>query len=289
MTCDGGCVETCCPEASAVAQLIYLSQTACSARQRRTAVHRLSDRYDCLCYPEVMSALLCALRDADDNVRSKAADEIGDQLRKNPCCCCEAVVSALTCALGDCDRMVRHQAEQALRLCGYEIVDPCDTEAGCDADLCSPTCCPVSGVPAPLPALVPAPSSTLMPDSEPVTQPEPGPMTAPEPKAEPGPVTAPEPATEPAVEPARDAVETPVAPTSVDTYLTPPAGMQLPDYSPPSLSVPAPAIDEPQTSAPTSETQYFPRRLPPRETAPSRSRPGGLAGLFTRDRSNQPH
>jgi len=124
-----------------IAQLIYDSQTACYARQRRAAIHKLGDKFDCVCNPEIMSAFVYALNDADHRVRTKAADEIGDQLRKNPCCCSQCVVSALTNALADCDRGVRREAEQALRICGYDIVDPC-CEVVCDTTCCNTGCAP---------------------------------------------------------------------------------------------------------------------------------------------------
>jgi hypothetical protein len=99
----------------------------------------MSDRYDCVCHPEVMCALIYALNDADERVRAKAADEIGDQLRKNPCCCSQKVVSALTCALADCHWMVRFQAKQALKRCGYCIVDACHVGC-CDMNCCGSAC-----------------------------------------------------------------------------------------------------------------------------------------------------
>lgn len=140
--CDTGCCDIgsscdgCCPGANCdLAQLIYESQTGCYARHRKRAVHRLSDRYDCVCHPEVMCALIYALNDADERVRAKAADEIGDQLRRNPCCCSQKVVAALTCALGDCHWGVRFQAKQALKRCGYSVVKA--RKMGC----CELGCC----------------------------------------------------------------------------------------------------------------------------------------------------
>jgi hypothetical protein len=120
--------------------------TACYAKDRRKAIHKLGDKYNCVCNPEIMCAFVYALNDADEKVRAKAADEIGDQIRKHGCCCCSPeVVAALTCALADCDKKVRKQAEQALELCGYEVVDGC-----CDT-CCAPAgCCPANGcAPAP--------------------------------------------------------------------------------------------------------------------------------------------
>lgn len=134
------CCTTTCEDACKIAQLIYESQTACYARQRRAAITKLGNKYDCVCNPEIMSAFIYALNDADERVRANAADEIGDQLRKNKCCCSQCVVEALTCALADCDRGVRRQAEQALRQCGYDIVDPC-CEVACDDGCAGNGCC----------------------------------------------------------------------------------------------------------------------------------------------------
>lgn len=123
-----------------IAKLIYTSQTACYARQRSAALRKLGNRYDCICNPEIMTAFIYGLNDADERVRSTAAKEIGDQVRKN-CCCSPEVVAALTCALGDCDRGVRRTAERALRSCGYDIVDGnCDTcvATGCNSSGCAP-------------------------------------------------------------------------------------------------------------------------------------------------------
>lgn len=142
--CDDACVETaCCPvtDACEIAELIYESQTACYAKDRRRAIQKLGNRYTCVCNPEIMAAFIYALNDADERVRKEAADEIGDQLRKYPCCCSPCVVQALTCALADCDRGVRRQAEEALEACGYEIVDGC-CEVACDTT-CGSGLCPV--------------------------------------------------------------------------------------------------------------------------------------------------
>lgn len=135
--------------------LIYQSQTACYARQRRAAIRKLGNRYDCICNPEIMTAFVYALNDADERVRRAAADEIGDQVRKN-CCCCPEVVAALTCALGDCDKGVVRQAEQALRCCGYDVVKGCcDT---CGGTACNSGCAPAGGaVGAPMDHAAPAP------------------------------------------------------------------------------------------------------------------------------------
>lgn len=101
-----------------------------------------------------MTAFVYALNDADEKVRREAADEIGDQVRKN-CCCCPEVVAALTCALGDCDKGVVRQAEQALKLCGYDVVDGC-CDSGCTTAACGNGCAPAACGPAAAPAMVPA-------------------------------------------------------------------------------------------------------------------------------------
>jgi len=128
------CQTKCCnADPCEIAELIYKSQTACYARDRRRALDRLGDRYDCKCNPEIMTALVYGLNDSDERVRKEAADEIGDQLRKN-CCCSKEVTAALTTALADCDRGVRRQAEEALEACGYEVVDGC-------CNTCKTSCC----------------------------------------------------------------------------------------------------------------------------------------------------
>lgn len=139
--CDMGCCgdQMCCDaDPCKIAELIYQSQTACYADDREDAIHELGDNYNCVCNPEIMSAFIYALNDADEDVRAKAADEIGDQLREWPCCCSKEVVSALTCALSDCDDDVVRQAEEGLEACGYEVVegycDVCDTSC----DPCGP-------------------------------------------------------------------------------------------------------------------------------------------------------
>ena len=133
--CAAPCGDSCCAttnnSACEIAQLIYTSQTACYPRQRRAALAKLGRKYDCVCNPEIMSAFIYGLNDADHRVRRTAADKIGDELRKNKCCCSQCTVEALTVALADCDRGVRRQAEQALKQCGYDIVDPC-TQVACD-------------------------------------------------------------------------------------------------------------------------------------------------------------
>lgn len=167
-TCDGcgtdGCGDDCCGmdccdyDPCELAQLIYESQTACYARQRRRALHKLGSKFNCRCTPEIMTAFIYGLNDADERVRKEAADEIGDQIRKYGCCCTPELTTALTCALADCDRGVRRQAEQSLRLCGYDIVDGCcEDEVCCEAAApccesgCT-SCAPAAPSPAPAPA-----------------------------------------------------------------------------------------------------------------------------------------
>ena len=132
-SCSGdSCCATTCKDACKIAELIYISQTACYPRQRAAALSKLGRKYDCVCNPEIMSAFVYGLNDADHRVRYTAADKIGDELRKNKCCCSQCITEALTIALADCDRTVRRQAEQALKQCGYDIVNPCRQVACCD-------------------------------------------------------------------------------------------------------------------------------------------------------------
>lgn len=152
--CDDPCSEDDCCE---IAQLIYTSMTACYAKDRREALHKLGDDYECRCHSEIMKAFICGLNDTDEKVRKKAADEIGDQLRDNSCCCSPELTSALTCALGDCDRGVRSQAEEALEACGYEVVDGC-CEAECGDAECGDACGEAPAAAAPTPEAVPAPT-----------------------------------------------------------------------------------------------------------------------------------
>ncbi|WP_437230595.1 hypothetical protein SH661x_002046 [Planctomicrobium sp. SH661] len=149
--CDDGC---CSSTPCELAELIRKSQTACHSWERRDAVHKLSDKYSCKCHPEVMNALLFSLNDVDERVRSKAADEIGDQLRENPGCCSCTVLAALKFALADCDRFVRRQTEEALRAAGYDVVDGCGDECcvGCDA-----SCTTLTHVPSIVPPAVDGP------------------------------------------------------------------------------------------------------------------------------------
>ncbi|MDG2390564.1 MAG: HEAT repeat domain-containing protein [Planctomycetaceae bacterium] len=142
-SCGDSCCETECCDADPceIAKLIYESQTACYAKDRRDAIDELGDDYNCRCNPEIICAMVYALNDTDERVRKEAADEIGDQIRKHGCCCTPEVVAALTCALGDCDKGVRKQAEEALEACGYEIVDGCCSTCG---DVCGDSCAPAS-------------------------------------------------------------------------------------------------------------------------------------------------
>lgn len=138
-TCDGSCRICCeiyCAEAAEVCELVSISTTSCDAYRRKWALQRLSNRFDCDQYPDVMSALVCALQDCDERVRRTAADEIGDQLRRHPCCCNAYVVCALSNAVYDCDRRVSREAAQALRACeGCNLVTPC-----CETYCCAPCC-----------------------------------------------------------------------------------------------------------------------------------------------------
>ncbi|MBX3441809.1 MAG: HEAT repeat domain-containing protein [Planctomyces sp.] len=160
--CDPGCAApgtTCCNvdnDACCIAKLIYQSQTACYAKDRRAAIRRLS-KYDCACHPEIMSAFAYALNDADERVREAAANAIAVQVRRNPCCCSACVVNALTNALADCDRGVRRAAEKALCACGYDIVNPVSQVACCDNSNGCNNCAPYA--PACAPAGEPAPAA----------------------------------------------------------------------------------------------------------------------------------
>ena len=137
----------CCKaNACDVANLIYVSQTACYAKDRRNAVRKLG-KYDCVCNPEIMCAFVYALNDCDERVRAEAADEIGHQVKRNPCCCSEKVSHALMCALGDCDRKVRNEAEFALKQCGYEVANCKTNTCGAAKPGCGPVAC---GTPAPV-------------------------------------------------------------------------------------------------------------------------------------------
>ncbi len=140
--CEDGCAtDQCCDNADPceIATLIYTAQTACYAKDRADAVDDLGD-FDCRCHPEIMVTLIYSLNDASEKVRAQAADEIGDLLEDGRCCCSPEVVAALTCALGDCDDDVRDQAEEALSICGYDVVEGC-CQNGCCNDGCGNTAC----------------------------------------------------------------------------------------------------------------------------------------------------
>ena len=172
--CDNGgcgdCCDRCCDaDPCEIAELIYESQTACYAKHRKRAIDKLGDRFDCVCNPEIMVAFVYALNDADEDVRAEAADEIGDQIRKSDgCCCSPEVVAALTCALGDCDRHVRNESEEALELCGYEVVDGC-CDSCCDSG-CTSGCDACGGGAAP--AAKPAPAKGAAPAPAPPEEPK---------------------------------------------------------------------------------------------------------------------
>ncbi|MCA9116285.1 MAG: HEAT repeat domain-containing protein [Planctomycetaceae bacterium] len=183
--CD---VKICDADPCEIAKLIYESQTACYAKDRKKAIDDLGD-FDCECNPEIMGAFLYALNDADEKVRANAADEIGDQLRKRGCGCNDEIINALKVALGDCDRKVRRQAEEALEAAGYEIVDGCCQP--CGAPACS-TCggvaygaplhgAPVEGAPV---EMAPEAAPTEAAPSAPMPM-ENGPKAAPAPPKDP--------------------------------------------------------------------------------------------------------
>ncbi|WP_437193121.1 HEAT repeat domain-containing protein [Planctomicrobium sp. SH527] len=121
VSCTGSCVSLCDEQ---LRKLVVESKTACTARIRRAAVHKIGTNFACNQHTQVMPALVYALNDIDETVRAKAADKIGDQLRQCPCCCIPYVHKALQLSLGDCSSTVRIQAEQALVACGSKVVDP---------------------------------------------------------------------------------------------------------------------------------------------------------------------
>jgi hypothetical protein len=177
--CEEQCVEECCDTADAceIAKLIYQAQTACYAKDREEAVDKLGD-FDCRCHPEIMCTLIYSLNDASEEVRAEAADEIGDLLDKGRCCCSPEVVAALTVALGDCDDDVRDQAEEALSVCGYDVVEGC-CENGCCNEGCSNVggnamapAAPAQAAPMPNAAPAPAPAKQATPAPAPPEDPE---------------------------------------------------------------------------------------------------------------------
>ncbi len=205
--CKSSCTnENCsnCEERREVACLIHQSMTACYARQRRNAVHHLSDYYDTCCHPEIMDALVYALNDCDERVRAKAADEIGDQIRRRKCCFGPNVVCALKYSLGDCDSTVRRQAEEALQLCGYKIVDGC-----CDG------CC-VSHHHLQLPTSSAGENSGQLAPVRESEDDAPEPIPVPEPEPPAPPVDKPMPMQLPTEEPARAPAAEPVPVTQTN-------------------------------------------------------------------------
>lgn len=185
-TCGNDCHDA--QSCKIIAQLIHQSTVGCYATERRRAIHRLSDHFDSCCHPEIMNALIYALNDSDERVRAKAADEIGDQVRRNRCICGAPVIRALRCALADCDRNVRKEAESALKLCGFKIVDgQCSGSCGdgyCPASYATTANAELSGQPQSVP-VHPAASTTQLPalmvvDVEPPTIPAPAPAPEPE-------------------------------------------------------------------------------------------------------------
>ncbi len=137
---DDTCCATTNQDACGIAQLIYESQTACKSSHRRRALKKLGKNFDCQCNPEIMSAFIYGLNDADRKVRKAAADMIGKQIKKNSCCCTQCTVDALTYALADCDRGVSKRAEKALGGCGFDVVDPNCRKAGRDQGCTSNGC-----------------------------------------------------------------------------------------------------------------------------------------------------
>ena len=124
--------------AISIARLIFQSQTSCYARDRRAAIHRLGDGYDCSTNPEILVAFVYALNDADESVRAKAADEIGDQVSQHPDCAAPEVIAALKVALGDCDKRVRREVRQALYACRIDVVRVRDGSCVRPAANCAP-------------------------------------------------------------------------------------------------------------------------------------------------------
>lgn len=143
---DDTCCATTSKDAGGIAQLIYLSQTACKGSHRRKALRKLGRSFDCQCYPEIMSAFIYSLNDSDRKVRKAAADMIGSQIRKNHCCCTQCTVDALTYALADSDRGVSKRAERALQGCGFHGVDSNGRSNGCPSSGCASNACPSNDV-----------------------------------------------------------------------------------------------------------------------------------------------
>jgi len=135
--CDTPCQKTCCADPCEVAHWIYESQTACHGKCRKKAIKKLG-KFDCVCNPEIMCAFIYGLNDTDERVRRESARQIRKQVKCNGCCCNCKVVAALTCALADCDKKVVRAATRALRCCGYDVQDCCQT-ASCGT--CAPASC----------------------------------------------------------------------------------------------------------------------------------------------------
>ena len=218
------CDSTCCDATGtppALAELIHRSQTASYGWERRDAIHKLSDKFDCKCHPEVMTALLFALNDSDERVRSKTADEIGDQLRVNPGCCSPTVLNALQYAMGDCDRFVRRQAEEALRAAGYDLVDGCCQLRRVNVEV---TCAPVQ---VPLSVNLPAIRTTHTPANFPIrSEPVLPEATIVPPAASPAITPARSPALFPVSVPVNDA--TPTRPAAAESVAPPPVEKPVP-------------------------------------------------------------
>jgi len=151
-SCCGGCLDSFIDlyrqdRCKVLAQWIYQAQTACSPFDRCRAIHRIGTDFSCECYPEVMCALIYAMKDCEPRVRVEAADEIGDQLRKSLCCCNSQLICTLKCALNDENWRVRREAAQALRLCGLSVpyrnggycID--GYLPGCEPGCCDDGCC----------------------------------------------------------------------------------------------------------------------------------------------------
>lgn len=154
-SCDAGCgpcasAHVCCREdACKVAELICQLQTACKPRHRERAAAKL-DHYDCCCYPEIVPALIGALKDCDDDVREEAAESLGELK-----CCTPEVIAALEALLGDPDRGVRSEARESLERCGVCVVEvkPCRCCGGCSG--CGT--CGCGGASEAMPDYAPAP------------------------------------------------------------------------------------------------------------------------------------
>jgi hypothetical protein len=164
--CDTGCSNNkCCADPCEVAHWIYESQTGCKGKDRKKAIKKLG-KFDCVCNPEIMCAFIYGLNDTDEKVRRESANQIRKQTKKNCCCCNDKVVAALTCALADCDKKVVKAATKALKACGYDVQDCC--ESGCGSCTQTASCGgshPESAPAAPAeggetaPAPAPAPAS----------------------------------------------------------------------------------------------------------------------------------